>query len=91
MLILTRKPREAVLIGPSIKITVLGIKGNQVRIGFDAPRDMVVDREEVADRKILESQASMRAQASPDPRAPGTLHIPAGRNRRQSNTVDEKR
>jgi carbon storage regulator len=54
MLILTRKPNETLCIGNDIKVTVLGVKGNQVRIGVDAPRDVTVDREEVYLRKQAE-------------------------------------
>ena len=47
MLILTRRISESVIIGDDIKITVLGVKGNQVRLGIDAPRDVSVHREEI--------------------------------------------
>lgn len=47
MLILTRKPTEVVVIGDDIKVTILGIKGNQVRIGIAAPKDISVHREEI--------------------------------------------
>jgi carbon storage regulator len=47
MLILTRKIGETVVIGDEITLTVLGVKGNQVRIGVKAPRDVSVHREEV--------------------------------------------
>ncbi|WP_272684311.1 MULTISPECIES: carbon storage regulator CsrA [unclassified Providencia] len=47
MLILTRKPTEVVVIGDDIKVTILGVKGNQVRIGIDAPKDISVHREEI--------------------------------------------
>jgi carbon storage regulator len=47
MLILTRKIEEAVMIGDKIKITILDIKGSQVRIGIDAPEKISVHREEI--------------------------------------------
>ena len=47
MLILTRKQSEALVIGDDIEITVLGIKGNQVRLGITAPRDVTVHRKEI--------------------------------------------
>lgn len=50
MLILTRRVGESLNIGDNIKITLLGIKGNQVRIGIDAPRDVEVHREEIYDK-----------------------------------------
>ena len=50
MLILTRKPTESITIGSEITVVVLGIKGNQVRIGIAAPRDVTVHREEVYER-----------------------------------------
>lgn len=50
MLILTRKSGETITIGENIQIRVLGVKGGQVRIGVDAPRDVAVNREEVCER-----------------------------------------
>lgn len=47
MLILTRRENEALVIGEDIVVTVMGIKGNQVRIGIDAPKDVLVLREEL--------------------------------------------
>ncbi len=47
MLILTRKQLEAVVIGDNIEITVLGVKGNQVRLGITAPRNVTVHRKEI--------------------------------------------
>ena len=47
MLILTRRVGEALMIGDDVSITVLGIKGNQVRLGIEAPRSIAVHREEI--------------------------------------------
>lgn len=50
MLILTRRVGESLKIGDEVNVTVLGIRGNQVRIGVDAPKDVAVHREEIYDR-----------------------------------------
>jgi carbon storage regulator len=50
MLILTRRVGEAVMIGESVKFTVLGVRGNQVRTGIDAPKAVAVHREEIYQR-----------------------------------------
>ncbi|MEN8720218.1 MAG: carbon storage regulator CsrA [Oceanococcaceae bacterium] len=51
MLILTRKRGETILIGDNVTVTVLGVKGQQVRIGIDAPKDVNIHREEILTRK----------------------------------------
>mgnify|MGYP006365291321 FL=1 len=56
MLILTRRVGETVMIGNDVAVTVLGVKGNQVRIGVNAPRDVAVHREEIFERIKREEQ-----------------------------------
>ena len=50
MLILTRRVGEMVMIGEEVTITVLGVKGNQVRVGINAPKSVAVHREEIYER-----------------------------------------
>lgn len=58
MLILTRRVGETLMIGDEVSVTVLGVKGNQVRIGINAPRDVAVHREEIYERIKQENEAS---------------------------------
>jgi carbon storage regulator len=60
MLILTRRVGESLMIGDDVTITVLGVKGNQVRIGVNAPKEVAVHREEILNR--IEDAASREAQ-----------------------------
>ena len=52
MLVLSRKPTEAIVINDTIRVTVVGIKGDRVRLGIEAPRDVCVDRAEVHARRM---------------------------------------
>jgi carbon storage regulator len=56
MLILTRRVGETVMIGNDVTVTVLGVKGNQVRVGVNAPRDVAVHREEIFERIKRENE-----------------------------------
>ncbi|AUZ84515.1 carbon storage regulator CsrA [Methylophaga nitratireducenticrescens] len=58
MLILTRRVGESLIIGDDVVVNVLGVKGNQVRIGVDAPKNVTVHREEIYDRIQAEKDQS---------------------------------
>lgn len=58
MLILTRRVGETLMIGDEVSVTVLGVKGNQVRLGVNAPKDIAVHREEIYQR--IQHERSMQ-------------------------------
>jgi carbon storage regulator len=63
MLILTRRPAETIYIGEQVTVTVLGVVGNQVRFGIEAPRSITIDRAEIYERKKRAAQGT--GQGSP--------------------------
>lgn len=63
MLVLSRRAGESLKIGDDVTITVLGIKGNQIRIAIDAPREIAVHREEIYDR-ILQAKQGASAEGN---------------------------
>jgi len=73
MLILTRRVGETLMVGNDITVTVLGVKGNQVRVGINAPKSVAVHREEIFARIQRENAAASTplpdASASQGPRA----------------------
>ena len=64
MLILTRRVGESLMIGDDVTITVLGVKGNQVRVGVKAPKEVAVHREEILNR-IEEASAEKEPLSEP--------------------------
>ena len=56
MLILTRRVGETIMVGDEVQVTVLGLKGNQIRIGINAPQDIAVHREEIYNRIQAEQE-----------------------------------
>ncbi|HEU4627278.1 MAG TPA: carbon storage regulator CsrA [Steroidobacteraceae bacterium] len=63
MLILTRRVGETVMIGNDVTVTVLGVKGNQVRVGINAPKNVAVHREEIYERIKREQQGEPSGEA----------------------------
>ena len=63
MLILTRRVGETVMIGNDVTVTVLGVKGNQVRIGINAPKNVAVHREEIYERIKREQQGEAHGES----------------------------
>ena len=63
MLILTRRVGETVMIGNDVTVTVLGVKGNQVRIGINAPKNVAVHREEIYERIKREQQGESQGES----------------------------
>ena len=66
MLILTRRVGETVMIGNDVTVTILGVKGNQVRVGINAPKNVAVHREEIYERIKREQQGDSGSNSPHD-------------------------
>jgi carbon storage regulator len=75
MLILTRRVGESVVIGEDVTVTVLGVKGNQVRIGINAPKHVAVHREEIFER--IKSGRGPEGTTSDEPSSSTRESLPA--------------
>ncbi|KPK57864.1 MAG: carbon storage regulator CsrA [Gammaproteobacteria bacterium] len=72
MLILTRRVGESVVIGDDVSVTILGVKGNQVRIGVTAPMDVSVHRQEIYERIKKEEAGEPAPEQAPESGEPPT-------------------
>lgn len=88
MLILTRRAGEALRIGDEIEVTVMAVNGSQVRIGINAPRDIAVDREEIAERKRRDREAA--GTAAPAKAGPSKVAITSKAARRERADTPER-
>lgn len=66
MLVLTRKLNESIMVGDNVKITIVDVKGDQVKLGITAPREVAVHREEVYREIQKENQLAANAKANLD-------------------------
>jgi carbon storage regulator len=70
MLILTRRVGETVMIGNDVTVTILGVKGNQVRVGINAPKNVAVHREEIYERIKREQRGNSEGEGAPHDNEP---------------------
>ena len=91
MLILSRRIDEKLIIGENVTVTILAVKGNQVRIGIDAPRDVRVDREEIHQRILEEEEERRHKSVTRVTNAAGMAPSPSGGNFVRTLSLSSKR
>jgi carbon storage regulator len=84
MLILTRRVGETLKVGNDVDVTVLGVKGNQIRIGIKAPKSVAVHREEIFDR--IQREAELAQRSDPSGGGPGKGETQAEGPNRESGS-----
>ena len=91
MLILTRRPVETIYIGDEVTVTVLGVVGNQVRFGIEAPRHIVIDRAEIHERKKRAALANGNP-GNAEPQGPGVKsgYLPSANGNVNGNVLEEE-
>ena len=87
MLILTRRPVETICIGEEVTVTVLGVVGNQVRFGIEAPRHIVIDRAEIHERK---KRVAYPGAAAGNTEAPGVRRTQDPTRHADGNLLEEE-
>jgi carbon storage regulator len=91
MLILTRRPVETIYIGDEVTVTVLGVVGNQVRFGIEAPRHIVIDRAEIHERKKRAALANgNQGDTGPQGTGPGSGYPPSANGNVNGNVLEEE-